>query len=321
MQRIENGFKKMRKNLGQALAEYGHINKDVVVLDADVSSSTMTIIFQKEHPDRFFNVGIAEPGMIDTAVGLAMGGKIPFVSAFAAILCYRGLEQIRTCVAYNNSNVKILSGYAGVSDFKDGPTHHSVFDLAVMRAMPNMTVVTAAGGIELKKMIPAVAEYPGPVYLRISRADVPDVFSENNPVEIGKGRILQDGSDITLVVTGIPLSRTLKAAEILASEGIKSRVVEIHTLKPFDEELIIRCAKETGALVTVEEHSIIGGLFGAVSETLVKHCPVPATPVGIQDKYMCTAPNPESLWDYCGLASEDIVVAARKVLKKKAADN
>ncbi len=307
----------MRKELGRALADYGHLNGNVVVLDADASNSTMTILFREAHPERFFNVGIAEPGMIDTAVGMALAGKIPFVSAFAAMLCYRGLEQIRTCVAYNRANVKLLAGYAGVSDFKDGPTHHSVFDLAVMRAMPNMTVVTATDGAELKELIPAVAEYPGPVYLRISRADVPTVPGRNSAVEIGKGRPLREGRDLTLVATGIAVHRSLEAAELLEREGISARVLEIHTLKPLDRELVLRAAAETGALVTVEEHSIVGGLYGAVAEALSRERPTPAVPVGIRDTFVCTGPDPESLWDFCGLGPQDIARAAREALEKK----
>jgi transketolase len=307
----------VRKELGQALAEYGSQNQDVVVLDADTSSSTMTMLFQQAHPARFFNVGIAEAGMVDTAVGLALGGKIPFASAFAALLCYRALEQIRTCVAYNNVNVKLLAGYAGVSDYKDGPTHHSLFDLAVMRAMPNMTVVVPADGAELKALIPEVAERIGPVYMRISRADVPRVFSEKDKPQIGVGRLLEEGRDLTLVATGIVLHRVLEARKILGRKGISARVVEMHTLKPFDVELVCRCAQETGALVTVEEHNVIGGLYGAVCEALSRRIPSPVLPVGIQDRYMCTAPDPESLWDYCGLRPEDIASRAQELLLLK----
>jgi transketolase len=307
----------MRKDLGEALANYGHTNNQVVVLDADVSSSTMTKLFAAEHPKRFFNVGIAEPGMIDTAVGLALAGKIPFVSAFAAILSYRGLEQIRTCVAYNNVPVKLLSGYSGVSDYKDGPTHHSLFDLAVMRAMPNMTVVVPADGMELKSLVAKIGEYPGPVYLRISRADLPYTFSEDDCPVIGKGRVLRSGSDLTIMVTGTPLNRVIEATRILENNGIDARVVELHTLKPLDDELIFACAEETEAIVTVEEHTVIGGLFGAVSETLARQKPTPVEPVGIRDAFAVTGPSPESLWDWCGLRPEDIAHAAEAVLKRK----
>jgi transketolase len=277
----------------------------------------MTKLFRQAHPERFFNVGIAEAGMVDTAVGLALGGKIPFASAFASLLCYRALEQIRTCVAYNNVNVKLLAGYSGVSDYKDGPTHHSLFDLAVMRAMPNMTVVVPADGAELKALIPEVAEHSGPVYVRISRADLPRLFSEKDKPQLGVGRLLEEGRDLTLVSTGIVLHRVLEARKILGRKGLSARVVEMHTLKPFDEELVCRCAQETGALVTVEEHNVIGGLYGAVCETLSRRIPVPVLPVGIQDRYMCTAPDPESLWDYCGLRPEDIASRAEELLLLK----
>lgn len=307
----------MREELGKALADYGYRNENVVVLDADVSSSTKTCTFAEAHPDRFFNVGIAEPGMINLAVGLALNNRIPFVSSFAAILCYRGLEQIRTCVAYNNANVKILSSYAGVSDYKDGPTHHAIFDLAIMRAMPNMTVLNPADGVELGKLLPLAAEWDGPVYMRISRADVPKVFSEDIDIKIGKGNVVEEGSDITLVVSGIMLSRTIQAQKILEKEGLSVRVVELHTIKPLDKELILESAEKTGAIVTVEEHTFIGGLYGAVTETLAQSIPTPVVPVGINDRYLLTAPDEESIWDYCGLRPVDIVQAAKRVLNLK----
>ncbi len=307
----------MRNELSQALVEYGKVNKDVVVLDADVANSTMTIDFQKVYPDRFFNVGIAEAGMVDTAVGLAMGGKIPFVSAFAAMLCYRGMEQIRSCVAYNNVNVKLLASFAGVSDYKDGATHHSLIDIALMRALPNMTVVVAADGQELKKIIPVVAEYAGPVYLRISRADTPYTFGENEPLKIGKGRIAHEGVDVSILVSGTPLHRCLLASKLLEKDGISARVVELHTIKPIDEEIVLNCAEETSALVTVEEHSIIGGLYGAVAELLAKTKLTPIVPIGINDSFARTAPDIEVLWDYCGFTPENIARAAREVLNRK----
>ncbi|MFW5986135.1 MAG: transketolase family protein [Halanaerobiales bacterium] len=307
----------MREDLGRALAEYGGRNEEVVVLDADVSSSTKTCTFAEKYPDRFFNVGIAEPGMINLAVGLAMNNKIPFVSSFASILCYRGLEQIRTCVAYNDVNVKILSSYAGVSDYKDGPTHHAIFDLAIMRAMPNMTVLNPADGVELRELLPLAAEWDGPVYMRITRADVPEVFSEGLDVKIGEGRVIEEGTDLTIIVSGIMLNRALQAQKLLAKEGVSVRVVELHTLKPLDKELIIESAEKTGAIVTVEEHTSIGGLYGAVSEALAQSIPTPVVPVGINDRYLLTAPDEESIWDYCGLRPEDILQSAENVLKRK----
>lgn len=185
-------IKSIREEYGKALAEYGDVNKKVVVLDADVSNSTRTIYFAERFPDRFFNVGIAEAGMIDTAAGLALEGMIPFTNSFAALICYRALEQIRTSVAYNNVNVKIIAGYAGISDYKDGPTHHSIFDIAIMRAMPNMTVMVAADSVEARKMVKIIAEFNGPVYLRLSRADTPVVFDYNHKIVIGKGVKLID---------------------------------------------------------------------------------------------------------------------------------
>jgi len=307
----------VREELGKALADYGYRNENVVVLDADVSSSTKTCTFGEAHPDRFFNVGIAEPGMINLAVGLAMNNKIPFVSSFAAILCYRGLEQIRTCVAYNNANVKILSSYAGVSDYKDGPTHHAIFDLAIMRAMPNMTVLNPADGVELAKLLPLAAEWDGPVYMRISRADVPETFTEDTDIKIGKGRVIKEGTDLTLIVSGIMLSRTLEAQKLLEKEGLSVRVIELHTLKPLDKDLIIKSAEKTGAVVTVEEHSSIGGLYGAVAETLSQTIPTPVIPVGIKDQFLLTAPDEDSIWDYCGFRPVDIVQAVKRVLKLK----
>lgn len=307
----------MRNELGQALVEYGKVNKDMVVLDADVSNSTMTLSFSKAYPDRFFNVGIAEAGMVDTAVGLSMGGKVAFVSAFAAMLCYRAMEQIRTCVAYNNTNVKLLAGFAGVSDYKDGATHHSLIDVALMRALQNMTVVVAADGGELKKMIPSVGDHKGPVYLRLSRADTPYTFNPDESFEIGKARIAVHGDDLTIIVSGTPLNRCVQAANLLRNKGISARVVEMHTIKPLDKEAILSSAKETRAIVTVEEHSIIGGLYGAVSEYLSAILPTMVVPVGINDIFAKTAPDPESLWDWCRLTPENIVNVATQVFKRK----
>lgn len=306
----------MKKHLGPALVEYGRSNPEMVVVDADVSTGTQTSQFQQVFPERFFNVGIAEANLIDVSVGLAMGGKVPFVSAFAASL-YRAVEQIRTCVAYNQANVKILANYAGICDFKDGPTHHSLFDLAIMRAMPNMTVVVAADGAELRELIPLVGDYPGPVYVRISRTDPPRIAPSGEPLVIGNGRIVRAGSDVTLVATGIVLEHTLKAHTQLHQAGITARVVEMHTLKPFDTDLLLRCAEETGAIVTIEEHSVIGGLYGAVAETLTKTRPTPAIPIGIQDRFARTAPDAESLLAYCGITTDHIVQAARQIISRK----
>jgi transketolase len=307
----------MREGYGRALAEYGEINPDVVVLDADTSASTLSHFFAQRFPERFFNIGIAEPCMVDVAVGLALGGKIPFANAFAALVSLRALEQIRTCVCYARRNVKLAAGYAGLSDFKDGPTHHAIMDIATMRAMPEMTVIVPADALEAGKWVPVVAEYEGPVYLRLSRAVTIPVHDESLQVEIGKGITLRDGSDVTIVGTGSMVGRSLLAVEELAKEGIEARVLEIHTIKPLDVDLIWQAAEETGAIVTAEEHSVIGGLGGAVAEALCVGRPVALERVGVADTFTCTALDPESLMDACGLAVEDIVTAVKRVLGRK----
>jgi transketolase len=307
----------MREGYGRALAEYGEINPDVVVLDADTSSSTLSRFFAERFPERFLNIGIAEPCMVDVAVGLALGGKIPFANAFAALLSLRALEQIRTCVCYARRNVKLAAGYAGLSDFKDGPTHHAIMDIATMRAMPEMTVIVPADALEAGKWVPVVAEYEGPVYLRLSRAATIPVHDESLQAEIGKGITLREGSDVTLVGTGSMVGRSLLAAEKLAKEGIEARVLEIHTIKPLDVDLVQQAAEETGAVVTAEEHSVIGGLGGAVAEALCEGRPVPLERVGVADTFTCTALEPESLMDACGLAVEDIVSATKRALVRK----
>lgn len=307
----------IRDGYGKALAEYGGENDKVVVLDADVSSSTQTIYFAKKYPHRFFNVGIAEAGMIDTAVGFALEDMIPFANAFTSLICYRALEQIRSSVAYNNTNVKIIAGYAGISDYKDGPTHHSVFDLAVMRAMPNMTVLVAADCVEAGKMVKAVAEYNGPVYLRLSRADMPVIFNQNHKIEIGKGVKILEGDDLTFICSGTLLYRSLIAAKELINKGISVRVIEIHTLKPLDKKIIIESANKTKGIITIEEHNIIGGLFGAVAECLAKNKKfIPVEPVGINDRYACTSMDVESILDYMGLTVKNILDKGEKILKE-----
>jgi len=305
-----------RKVFGEALAEYGVRNKKVVVLTADVSSSVMTTFFAEKNPERFFNVGIAEAGMVDTAVGFSLGGMIPFANTFAALLL-RATEQIRTCVAYANTNVKIVGSFAGLSNFKDGPTHHSIMDVAVMRAMPNMVVLVPSDSIEAKKMISLIAEHEGPVYIRISRAEMPIIYKENHKVEIGKGVVVRDGNNVTIIANGHMLSRSLEAADQLSSQGIEARVVDLHTVKPLDMPLLKKCAKETGAIVTAEEHSIVGGLGGAVAEALVGEIPVPIKMVGIADTFTETSKDFDSLLDKYGMAVGDIVRAAQQALKLK----
>lgn len=307
-----------RKVFGEALTEYGAANPDVVVLVADVSSSMMTTSFAEKLPQRFFNVGIAEAGMVDTAVGFALGGLIPFAGTFAGLLL-RATEQIRTCVAYANTNVKLIGGFAGLSNFKDGPTHHSIMDVAILRAMPNMVVLVPADSIEARQMVPLMAQHLGPVYIRISRAEMPVIFDESHRVEIGKGVVVRNGKDITIIANGHMVSRSLEAANMLGSKGIEARVVNIHTVKPLDVPLIKKCARETGAIVTAEEHSIIGGLGGAVAEALAREYPVPVEMVGIADRFAETSLDFDSLLDRYGMSVEDIVKASQRALERKKA--
>jgi transketolase len=305
-----------RKVFGESMVEYGAVNQKVVVLTADVSSSVMTTFFAAKYPERFFNVGIAEAGMVDTAVGFALAGMIPFANTFAAMLL-RATEAIRTCVAYADTNVKLVGSFAGLSNFKDGPTHHSITDVAIMRALPNLTVLVPSDSTEAKKMIPAMAEHVGPVYIRLSRSEMPVIFDESHRVEIGKGVVVRDGSDVTIVANGHMLSRSLEAAEALSSQGVQARVVNMHTVKPLDVPLVLKCAQETGALVTVEEHSIIGGLGSAIAETISGEFPVPVKRVGIADTFTETSRDFDSLLDKYGMSVNDIVAAARGAIKAK----
>ena len=306
----------VRKAYGEALASYGAVNPDVVVIVADVSSSVYTSFFAERFPERFFNVGITEQAMIDVAVGFTLGGMIPFANTFAALFL-RTLEQIRTCVAYAKTNVKIVGSYSGLSDFKDGPSHHAEADIAIMRSLPNMTVLEAADAIEAKEMVPAVAEFEGPVYLRISRAETPVLFDETHKVEIGKGVIVRDGSDVTLVGCGVMVSRCIEAAKSLAAEGINARVINMHTIKPLDSSMLEKAALETGALVAAEEHSVTGGLGSAIGESLAERYPVPIERVGIADTFTETSLNYEQLLDHYGMRVEDVVNAARRAMKRK----
>ena len=289
----------------------------MVVLDADTSSSTFSNLFAKKFPDRFINVGIAEPCMVDMAVGLALGGLVPFANAFAALVTLRAMEQIRTCVCYARTNVKIASSYAGLSDFKDGPTHHAIKDLAMMRVLPEMTVIVPADANETASWVTTIAEYDGPVYLRLSRAATIPVNSSGVKTQIGKGQVLRSGSDVSILALGAMVGRSMQAAERLAKENIQARVINLSSLKPLDTELILQAAEETGALVTAEEHSIIGGLGGAVAELLSECRPTHLVRVGVADTFARTAPDPEVLMDAYGLGVDDIVRAAKRVLQKR----
>lgn len=307
----------MREGYGRALAQYAALNPKVVAVDVDTSASTLSNFFAKEFPQRFFNVGIAEPCAVDVGVGLALGGFIPFVNAFAALLALRSLEQIRTCVCYANTNVKLAASYAGLSDFKDGPTHFAVTDIANMRALPNMTVIVPCDAAQAADFVPLVAEHVGPVYLRINRGSTLPVHIQGAPLTIGKGILRKEGKNLTIIATGAMVGRSLVAAQEMAKEGINARVVEIHTIKPLDRDIILQAAMETGALVTAEEHSKIGGLGSAIAELLAESVPTPVEKIGIGDAFCPTGRSVEGLLDACGLSVTEIIRAARKVLSRK----
>jgi transketolase len=307
----------MREAYGKALADYGAVNPAVVALDADTSSSTLSSYFASRFPRRFFNVGIAEPCMIDMSAGLALGGMLPFVNAFAALVALRALEQIRTCICYNRANVKIAASYAGVSDFKDGPTHHAITDIAIMRSLPEMTVIVPADAGEAAAFVKLIAEYDGPVYLRLNRSATQPVSQPDDNLQIGRGIVRRPGSDVTIIACGSMVGRSLQAADILAGRGVDACVLDMHTVKPLDDELVLKLAGETGAVVTAEEHTVIGGLGLAVAGLLAQEMPVPLACLGIKDTFACTGPDPETIMDAYGLGVRDIADAALKVMEKK----
>jgi transketolase len=307
----------MREAYGRALADYGGQDPAVVALDVDTSASTLSSFFASRFPERFFNIGIAEPCMVDVAAGLALGGYTPFINGFASILSLRALEQIRTCVCYARTNVKIAASYAGISDFKDGPTHYSISDLANVRALPGMTVIVPADAAEAADWVPIIAQYDGPVYLRISRAGALPVHQPGSSLQIGKARTLKEGADLTIIAMGSMVGRSLAAAEILAGRGTQAKVLEMHTLKPLDADAILKAATETGAIVTAEEHNIIGGLGSSVAEVLGDQLPTPLERVGIRDFFCPTGRDLDKLMDACGLSVQAIVDASQKVLTRK----
>ncbi len=306
-----------RDAYGKALVELGKKNKNVVVLDADLAASTRTIKFGKEFPDRFFDMGIAEQDMIGTAAGLATCGKIAFASTFAVFGSGRAWDQVRVSVAYTRQNVKIVVTHGGITTGEDGASHQANEDLAIMRALPNLTVVVPGDAFEAEKLIKQAAEFYGPMYIRLSRSSTPLLHEDANfDFEIGKASILKPGKDVTIIACGIMVDMALDAAEELTKKGIKARVVNMHTIKPIDKEMIIKCAKETGAIVTAEEHSIIGGLGSAVAEIVVENESVPMARVGIKDMFGESGSPKELLVKY-GLTPQEIVRAAQNVVKRK----
>ena len=305
----------IRDAYGAALKELGEQNEKIVGLEADVASSTKSGIFGKAFPERYFNVGISELNMVSMAAGFAREGMIPYVNTFAVFMTTRGADPIQSLIAYDNLNVKLCGTYCGLSDSYDGASHQAITDLAFVRAIPNMTVITAADGAETRKAVFAMAEHDGPVYLRLSRAEAPVYYSDDMDFQIGRGITVREGGDVTIITTGTVLHKALEAADLPAQEGISATVVDMHTIKPIDRDLVIQCAIRTGAIVTVEEHSIYGGLGSAVAEVLVENKPVPMERIGAVD-FAESGDYGELLVQY-GYSPQAIAGKCRAVIRRK----
>ena len=295
-----------RESFGKALVELGKENENVVVLTADLAGATKTSLFEKEFPDRFINVGIAEQNMIGISAGLATTGKIPFASTFAMFAAGRAYDQIRNSVAYPKLNVKICGTHAGVTVGEDGATHQMLEDLSLMRSIPNMTVLCTSDDVQTKWAIKEMAKIDGPVYIRLARVATPVIYDENQKFEIGKMVQIGDGTDATVFATGVEVAEALKAKEELEKENINIRVVDVHTIKPIDREMIIKCAKETKKLITIEDHSVIGGLGTAICEVLSEEYPTKVVRMGMQDKFGKSG-KAEQLLKYFKLDSQAII--------------
>ena len=300
-----------RESYGKALAELGEKYKDVVVLDADLAAATKTIDFKKKFPERFFDIGIAEQDLMGTAAGLALGGKIPFASTFAIFASGRAYDQVRNTIAYSKLNVKIAATHAGITVGEDGASHQALEDISLMRSIPNMVVVSPADDKSTKWIIEEAINYNGPMYIRLARPATEEIYDENTKFELGKGIQHGDGEDATVIATGVTVAEALKAKEELAKDGINIRVVDIHTIKPIDKDLIVKCAKETKKVITVEDHSIIGGLGTAVCEVLSEEYPTKVIRMGIKDTFG-TSGKAEELMKYFHITAEDIIEEIKK---------
>ncbi len=305
-----------REVYGKTLVQIGARWKQVVVLDADLSKSTQSAMFAKEFPLRFFNLGVSEADMMGTAAGLAASGYIPFASTFGVFATGRVYDQIRNSIAYTCLNVKIVASHTGLTVGEDGASHQTLEDIALMRVLPNMMVVVPADGRQTEQAVEALVSYKGPSYLRLTRPKVPTIIPQDLPFELGKAQLLEAGSDLVFVATGIMVGTALQASQEMEKEGIKAAVLNVHTIKPLDEELLLEVAGQTGAVVVAEEHSIIGGLGGAVAEVLSELCPVPITRVGVRDEFGESG-SPQDLLEKYGLTVEKLVSAGKKVLSKK----
>lgn len=301
-----NVKKATRQSYGEALTELGKKDKNIVVLDADLSTATKTNIFAKEFPNRFFNIGIAEQDMIATAAGLSMCGKIPYVSTFAVFAAGRAYDQIRNSICHTNANVKICATHAGITVGEDGATHQMLEDIAMMRTLPNMIVLSPSDDVQTKWIIEQISKIQGPVYVRMSRLATPIIYDESTKFELGKGVQIGNGTDATIIATGDVVFEAIRAKEMLDEKGINVRVVDIHTIKPIDRELIIKCAKETDKIITIEDHNIIGGLGSAVCEVLSDEYPKKVIRMGIKDKFGKSGKAEELMKEF-GITAENII--------------
>ncbi len=308
--------KATRFGYSDALLELAQTHPEVVVMDADLSKSTTTKRFSDQHPERFFNAGIAEQNMLGIAAGLSLTGKIPFVSTYGVFVAGRAYDQIRTTICYSRLNVKIGGAHGGISVGPDGATHQALEEISMMRSLPEMTVLVPCDVHETKKATLAAAHISGPVYIRFGREAVPIITQEDSPFEVGKGVQICDGNDLTIIACGTMVSEAIDASEALAKEGISARVINIHTVKPIDKDIILKSAKETGAIVTAEEHQLMGGFGSAVAEVIVTHHAVPMEMVGIDDTFGESG-SPEELMKTYHLTSDDIMEKAKKVLQRK----
>lgn len=305
-----------RDAYGKALVELGEKNKNVVVLDADLAAATKTGAFKKAFPERFFDTGIAESNMMSLAGGLATTGFTVFASTFAMFAAGRAFEQVRNTIGYPHLNVKIGATHAGISVGEDGASHQCCEDIALMRSIPGMVIINPADDIEARAAVFAAAEHDGPVYMRFGRLAVPRVFDENYKFEIGKAVTLKEGTDVTIIATGLMVNEAIEAAKTLEAEGISVELINMHTIKPLDKDAVIKAAKKTGCIVTAEEHNIIGGLGSAVAEAVAEECPVPVIRVGVNDEFGKSGPAVELLHLY-GLDAENIVKHAKIAISKK----
>jgi len=306
----------LRKIYGQSLLTLGEMYPNIVVLDADISKSTSTCDFAKKFPERFFNFGVAEQNMLGVAAGLAASGKIPLVNTYSIFASLKACEQIRTSIAYPKLNVKIVATHGGLDVGKDGVTHQAIEDIAIMRAIPNMVVIAPADEVSVRRLLKAVIDYKGPVFLRYGRSPVPRVYKEDQDIEIGKALIIRDGSDVTFIAIGVMVNIALKAAKLMAKEGISARIVDMHTIKPLDEEILLKSAEETKAIVTAEDHTVNGGLGGAVAEWLGEHYPIPIERIGLKDTFGESGLS-EDLFKHYHFTEKDFVEVAKRVIKRK----